>query len=1065
MGKGTLTIYSASAGSGKTYALTRIYLTNLFKSRFYYRKILAVTFTNKATAEMKSRILENLYKLATGGNSDYIEDLIRVTKKPESWIRSEAKGILRSILHDYSRFSVSTIDVFFQKLLRAFAREIGLHPGFDIELDYAPVLSSAIDEMMQTAVSDKQLREWLKEYSLSRIEEEKSWNLKDEIFRLSEELFKERFKILSAGERSKLENKDFLLRYIEKLRSIRYSFKNNLQNYGKTARELYQRFGLSDEMFYRKGQGIPGFIKSLLAGDDKEPNSYVREILNDPPRWSTGNPSSVLIEAIEAGLGPTLTGAIKYYYENIRTYRSAVAILERIYTLGILTDILSGVRRLTNLGNIFLLSDAGELLNLITSQDQTLFIYEKAGNRYENFMIDEFQDTSLLQWSNFRPLIDNSMSEGSDNYIVGDVKQSIYRWRNSDWQILGKELPGFIDDDRFISRQLNTNWRSRSNIIRFNNRLFSVIPALIDEKLSDDAPPEGFRQIYAGAVQADPGNKEGGYIRIEFLENDDEAGWQQKVLEKLPQVIESLEDNGYSAGDIGIIVRDGKEGAMVLKTLIDYGNNRPDDKRHYNFNVISNDSLLLSGCPAIVFIIAALTVINDPDDILGRAVMLRYYLLAHGDDNAGNICLISDKLTEVARSIFPQGYETFLESVRDLSLFETTESIVEFFRIGKHSGNVAYINTFQDYILSYSGNKNSDIQSFLEWWETTGCRKSVVLPVNHDAIRILTIHKSKGLEFKIVISIISWNLDHPSFLQPVLWVKPDSPPFNELGIVPVKYGRNLASTIFAKDYREEKCSSYLDNLNLLYVAFTRAKDVLIGFSADYPGSDNTVAGVLKSAFAMENEDKDPGGLNLNAFYDSGSKIFEYGNIPVMNEKEKEYSSNVPGEYLVNKRMDSLRLKLGGEDYFLSSGTGIMEKVNYGKMMHEIFENIKIRSDVPAAVKKLVIDGRLPVTDSEEMVRRIDALISRPPVEEWFMPGNEIITETTILLPSGKMHRPDRVILRDGKAIVVDFKFGEEKNSYAGQLKKYRSLLEEMGYTDVMAYIWYVDINKIITVYV
>ncbi|MCX6254779.1 MAG: UvrD-helicase domain-containing protein, partial [Bacteroidia bacterium] len=832
MGKGTLTIYSASAGSGKTFKLTGIYLTSLFKSRYNYRRILAVTFTNKATAEMKSRILDHLHRLAVGENSEYLPGLVIATNKTEGWIRNEAKEILNSILHDYSRFSVSTIDSFFQKILRAFAREVGLHSGFNIELDHSTILSSAVDEMIVSAATDALLKDWLTKYAMYNIDEEKSWNLKEGIIKLGEELFKEKFKILSTEERSNFENKKFLLDYIKKIKTLSSSFEKQLQDYGKRCDHIFSKSGLSDDMFYRKGQGVPGFIRSLVSGMVKEPNKWVREIGNDPPRWSTGDTAPQLKAAIIAGLDKTLKEAIHYYDENITEYKSADAVLSNIYALGILSDVLHNVHLITNSENSFLLSDTGDVLNLITSEDQSPFIYEKVGNRYENFMIDEFQDTSIIQWNNFRSLIENSMAEGFDNLVVGDVKQSIYRWRNSDWQILGSVLYSLVDNDRFISVPLTTNWRSRSNIIKFNNALFTIIPGQIDETLADYTLPVSFKTLYSEAVQDDPGKGGGGYVRLEFLDNGKERKWQELVLERLPVVIESFQDKGYNASDIGIIVRDGKEGAQVLKTLIDYSNNCLSEKRQtYNFNVVSNDSLLLSNSPVICFIIAVISVVNDPKDMISRALMLRFYLLAKGNEEADKVLLVSDKLIEESRVYFPEGYENFLDTVKQMPLFEATESIIRFFSLGEYSWNVAYLNTFQDYIVGFTVNKNADIQSFLDWWDTTGTKKSVILPGNHDAIRILTIHKSKGLEFKVVIlPFLSWNLDHLPSKQPILWVKPTTPPFNELGIVPVKYNRELSNTVFADNYREEKYSVYIDNINLLYVALTSAKDAIYGFS-------------------------------------------------------------------------------------------------------------------------------------------------------------------------------------------------------------------------------------------
>ncbi len=1063
MGKGTLTIYSASAGSGKTFTLTGIYLSALFRSRYNYRKILAVTFTNKATAEMKSRILDNLHRLASGETSEYLTALITETNKSEKWIRDEAKEILNAILHDFSRFSVSTIDSFFQKILRAFAREAGIHSGFSIELDHSVILSSAIDEMIASANENPQLKNWLTGYAMSNIDDEKSWNLKAGITKLAAELFKEKYKILSESQRSNLEDKQFLLDYIEKIKSITSSFEKKLAEFGTLAMMIYSTFELTDDMFYRKGQGVPRFLKAIAGGTIVNPNSWVREVSKDPPRWSTGIMAPQLRDAIGDGLESIVRESISYYDVNIVAYNSAKAVLSNIYALGILSDVLFFVHRITTMENSFLLSDAGDVLNLITKGDQSPFIYEKVGNRFENFMIDEFQDTSLIQWNNFRPLIENSMAEGNDNLVVGDVKQSIYRWRNSDWQILGRLLNSQIDNDRFISRPLTTNWRSRSNIISFNNSLFTVIPEQVDQSLTEDNLSVSFASLYSEAVQKDPGKKPGGYVKLEFIDNDKENDWQVTVMERLPDVIISFQDKGFKASDIGIIVRDGKEGAMVLKTIINYENNNPGISENYNFNVVSNDSLLLSNSHVINFIVSAISVVYDPSDMISRAAMLRQFLMARGDTDSENAPLLASELIERSQQYFPENYTTILEKIKQMPLFEAVETIIKFFDLGGYSCNVAYLNTFQDYIISFSGNGNSDFQSFLEWWETTGKKKSVVLPSNQEALRILTIHKSKGLEFKVVIlPFLSWNLDHIASKQPVLWVSPTEAPFNELGIVPVKYGKDLSETIFNESFKVEKQSVYLDNINLLYVALTRAIDAIYGFSVNNPKSESSIAGILKKAILNASPDDTRSRLNLQKYFSTAKNSFEFGEIPA-NLKTTTGSVNIYStEYHVSQAMESLKLKLHGENYFSSGDEELRKKINYGKLMHEVFEGINIPADISLAVRKLVLEGKLPEEESAGLEKRVRTLISTPQVADWFMPGNEVMNEAGILLSSGDTRRPDRVIFKDGKTIIIDFKFGEENDRYIEQVDLYRRLIIDMGYKNTEAFIWYVDKNKIVS---
>ena len=398
-----------------------------------------------------------------------------------------------------------------------------------------------------------------------------------------------------------------------------------------------------------------------------------------------------------------------------------------------------------------------------------------------------------------------------------------------------------------------------------------------------------------------------------------------------------------------------------------------------------------------------------------------------------------------------------------MPLFEASESIIGFFNLGAYAWNVPFLNTFQDYIINFTGSKNADIRSFLEWWEESGKKKSVVLPGNQDAMRILTIHKSKGLEFKVVIlPFLSWSLDHLPSKQPVLWVKPDKPPFNDLGILPVKYGKELANTVFADYYKEEKYSVYLDNVNLLYVALTRAKDVLIGFSVDNPKSENTIGGLLKNSITSITEVHNNSEFTLKSHYNEDSRIFEYGEIPENKVAPTDKKNTVLSGYNVSQSMESLKLKLHGENYFSSESKAIRQKINYGKLMHEVFEGIDTPDDISLSVRRLVLEGKLAEDESTELENRIKELVAAPAVANWFMSDNRVLKETGILLPEGAMRRPDRVIFKDGKTTIIDFKFGEENPHYLEQIDQYRNLLIKMGYHDIEAYLWYVDKNKIIS---
>ena len=1062
MGAGTLTIYSASAGSGKTYNLAGAYLEKLFLSRYSYRKILAVTFTHKATAEMKSRILEELNKLAVGSRSKYLTGLIQSTGKDEKTIRREAGEILYMILHDYSRFSVSTIDSFFQKILRAFVRDIGLHSGFNIELDHSLILALAVDKMIDSAAVDPLVKKWLTGYVRSNIEDEKSWDVRKNIISLAAELFNEKFRLLSEEEKTKLQDKDFLTSYINEMRSISSRFEREMKNLGKKCLSIISRFNLQDDLFYYRGRGVPGFVRSLAEGIIRPPNTYVREIECNPPRWSKGETPALLMDALCSGLEESVKAAIRYYDSNVVDYNSANTILTNIYTLGILSDVLKQVRIITKDENTFLLSDTPELIYLITRKDQTPFIYEKVGNAFENFMIDEFQDTSKIQWKNFEMLIGNSMSQGFDNLLVGDVKQSIYRWRNSNWQTL-RDLNRSADNKRIKSLSLDTNWRSCENIIKFNNELFSIIPRELDFEFTGKNISSGFSELFSSVSQKDPQIKKGGYVRLEFVPDPLSGKWQEIVLDKLPEVIRTIYQKGYNPSDIGILVRDNSEGARILKKIIGYASSLPEEEKK-KFNIVSNDSLLLVNAPVVTFIVAILQVLDNPDNMIARALMLRNFLLATGKADAEKADLECDNLISYSACIFPSGYENFLNEIRFLTLWDITEKTIRFFGLGNYTYNVPYLNSFQDIIINFASGKNQGVPSFIDWWQTEGAKKSISLPEQQDAIRVLTIHKSKGLEFGVVIlPFLAWNLDHKSFHSNILWVKPGTFPFSRLGIVPVRYKSDLAETIFSEDYFEEKYSAYVDNINLLYVALTRAENGIYGFAPDHATSDSRIAEVIKDAVKFNEEIPGIEKPFLFSYLNPETKVFEFGELPGCRPHLKSGENLYISHYPVSADLESLKLKLHWENYLVKSNTEVRARINYGKLMHEIFEEIISFDDIKSAVRKKVLEGELPEEDEAGIMTKITDQVNRPGIKDWFEKGNEVLNEASILLPGGATKRPDRIILRGGKTIIVDFKFGDENPHYFTQINQYKHLLTEMGYNQVEAFLWYVDSEKIVQV--
>ena len=1067
MGRGTLTIYSASAGSGKTFKLTGIYLSKLFRSKSAFKKILAVTFTNKAASDMKRKILTRLYEIASGNETDLTEYLVETTGKSRDDLAAEGKEILEMILHDYSGFFVGTIDSFFQRILKAFTREIGLQYGYSIELDHSGILKDAVNETLAGAESSNDMSGWLIEYARDRLDEGKSWNLKDDILALGEEIFKEKFKLLTEEERLKLRDREFLKNYLEELKSVRTAFEKRLSEYAGRCLEILELHGVDDDMFLRGNRGgVPSFLSVMrngVAGAWKPPNATVSQVLQDPPVWtSKAGVAPQLSAALDDGFGSLFIEAFNYYLQYYRDANTSSLISANIYVLGILSDILDQVHKITTSDNRFLLSDSGEFLYLIIGNDQAPFIYEKTGNRFEHFMIDEFQDTSLIQWNNFRPLIDNSMAEGNDNLVVGDVKQSIYRWRNSDWRIFGSLLAQQADNDRIMLESLKTNWRSRKNIVEFNNSLFSKLTRHLDSS-GDFIPEEHFLDnLYSDARQLVPPHRDGGMVRIEFVDDSEETAFEDYVLEKLPGIIENLQDKGYSGSDIGILVRTNSEGAKVLNCLLEYQMSVEESKKtRYNYNIISNESLLLSNSPAVNFIVTYLASLHNPADNLNRALLLKFWL--QGTGNEMKIYPFNELDTE-SEKYFPPGFRNFPGKIRQMPLLESVESIIKFFRLGEFPENSAYLNTLQDYILQLSGNQSADISVFLDWWSTEGIRKSIVLSDQEDTMRVMTIHKSKGLEFRtVIIPFITWDFGHGR-KNPTLWVRPGADPFNKIGLVPVKYKSDLMHSHFETDYNNETVSAVVDNLNLLYVAFTRAVDCLFAF-CPAKSPKGSVASVLYSVFTDDTQGiQGITDVNFSSGFNRERSILLYGKIEsnVSAIREIRESTVQSGGYFVNLDIRRLHLKLHGQNWLIES-EGNRRSINYGLLMHELFQSVITPDDIPQAVNSLVLKGKIPESARAEMEERVLRIIENPEVSDWFRPGLTVMNERDILTHDGAVRRPDRVMIEGDRATIVDLKFGIEKDEYLQQVDNYRQLLLQMGYRSVTACLWFVDKNKVVKV--
>lgn len=1072
-----LKIIKASAGSGKTFTLTREYLKLALQDIDAFRHILAVTFTNKATAEMKSRLVSELFRLASGQKSNYLPELLDICEMPEDVLRKRAGIVLRKILHNYSRFYVSTIDSFFQYIIRSFIREIGIQSGYTIELDTDAILVDLIGRLQEETNVNKNLLHWLVDFAHDKIEKGQTWNFKTDIAILGQQLFSERFKTFGQSLMKKLADKDFMKVYQQQLYGIMKSFEENLIAYASEGTEIIKAAGLQAADFVHGMKGPAGYLLKTSAGNIADPGVRARNATESADKWyKKDSPKKNQIEAVcNKGLLKVMDRLVQYYDNHSSEYYTANAILKNVYALGILADLTKHFYDYCSENNVFALSEASSFLFQIIDQNDAPFVYEKTGNHFHHFMIDEFQDTSVMQWNNFKPLISNSLSQGYDNLLVGDVKQSIYRWRNSNWEILAYAVENDFYRQGLLSDTLKYNHRSLKNIIDFNNAFFKAASVMLQQHFDHHASEAGVEidenlrnsisKNFSDALQQPKDkSKTGGQVRISFIDKKD---YEPVMAERFIMLIDNLLAAGYKAGDIAVITRKNDEAKKITDILLKLKNRT--DGSPYKPDVMSDETLFLSNSPAVRFLIGIIKLILRPDDTVNRYFLLREYMHYLSPMRMNNLPENPDLSDNYLYSIFPQSFRTLMENTGNYSLFEIIENLIYLFRLGTLEGEAVYLQALQDQVLEFTQRKSPSLTDFIDFWEESGSHKSVAVSGNHDAIRVLTIHKAKGLEFPVVIlPYCTWNLTD-SKNKALIWCRPLHSPFNQLEIVPVYFSSKLSQTHFSREYYEELLKQYIDNLNLLYVAFTRAKEGLYCFS-ELPEKEGftTVSALLAAIIAKTNINNNNNDAWFSKYFNTSEHTFDFGEMPKDRKTEKpdEYTELVGNQYHVIDARNHISLAFK-ERIMIEPVTGkIQRPVSEGLLMHEIFSRLHYAEDIPRVLNAMVTEGKITHTEAGILHTTLQGMFSDIQVQSWFSGHWKILTETEFILPGGVIKRPDRVLVKDDRAVVIDFKFGREiEDNHRRQVETYRNLLITMGYRHVEAWLWYVSLDKIVQVQV
>ncbi len=1007
---------------------------------------------------MKDRILAYLNDFANGIDNELTQELQESLRLDDLTFRQYAQEAQSAILHKYAQFSISTIDAFFQKVIRSFTREAGLVGDYRLEVDQTAVLEEVIDNLVDELGTNKELTDWVVEFAKENLENERAWDVRSSLIDFAEEIFKDEFKDIETVVNTATADRS----YFTDLRSALWKQKNFFLTKGETlakqAIDIMELAGLQpSDIKYGKTSGLFGFL-DLYAFEKnltkyKPPVDRITGLFSVAKNWPSptcSNPQMV-IQLAETKIIPLLKELVALYENHFNKSLSAQVVLDNLYVFGLVADISRKLREYKDENNLMLLADAPKFLNGVIQDSDTPFIYEKVGSFYKNFLIDEFQDTSSMQWKNFLPLLVNSLDQGYTSLVVGDVKQAIYRWRGGDLKLLQQEIEGHIGQERVEIRELSSNYRSAITVVNFNNLLFEKAAAVVALETNHPISTEAYHDV--GQKTTRP---EEGFVDVTFIPDDPELKWKNQALHKIPGYLEQLQSMGASLKDIAILVRKNEEGQEIVAHLLDYKHSSRA-KPGFGYDVVSNESLRLDGAATVNLLLGAMKYLLNPDDVIARAQLsYEFSKLYEPERNVADVFSVTNH--SFFESNLPPAFTKDKGALKKLPLFELTETLISIFKLGEHAGEIAYLLAFQNQVLEFYSRERNDLGAFLEWWEDNKNKKSIQVSGEVNAVQILTIHKAKGLQFKyVIIPFCSWNQDHDPLRAPNLWVTSDQPPFAEVGFTPVKYSSNLKNTYFDDYYLAERTRCYLDNLNLLYVAFTRAEQGLIIMAPETKNAKQSVAYLLKTSLLQSYSENDYWNESKNEFK-IGKKIHAGSSKQVVPADALTLKS-----YASFRWRDKLVMRLTAAPYLNQPAKQHFEKINYGIYIHTILSRIKYANEIQDTLDRIILEGLITHDQRESLNTQLMELMANPQIASWFDTSWDVRTEIPILLPGGAENRIDRLLIRDKKVIVVDFKTGEPVKTDQRQIQDYIDILHKMNFADVQGYLLYIKKGEVVSV--
>ncbi len=1025
-------VYKSSAGSGKTTTLVKEYLKITLKNPSLFHSVLAITFTNKAANEMKSRVLEVLNLLSDNVyNHEIIRLLIVELGLSKELLSKNALKLRSLIIHRYDEFGISTIDSFVHQIVRTFSNDLKLPQGFDVILDDDDIIPFIIENIYGKIGKDKAFTEIITRFVLKKVDEEKSYDLTKNLTEFIKKQFNEDI-ILHGGELTK-HTSDELLKVIYTIAESLRNIKNELVSIASEGVDAIEKNAIDIKSFYYGVQGVGGYLLKIKNWkfnniiNDLSPNSYVKKAINDDI-WYGKSLDESSKSAIDS-ISPYLSDIVLKITTLSKKYIIRKLIYDKIFEWALITEIKTLLQIFIEETQQVHISEFNKRIHQEIAGQPIPFIYERIGLRYRHYLIDEFQDTSVLQWKNLLPLINESLGNGNFNMVVGDAKQAIYRFRNGEVELFTHlprvyPYPETPQEEQietalianYIEESLNINYRSRENIINFNNDFFSQTKIDLGEN---------FSKVYENHEQVVPetNNKENGLVSVR-IKDVTETSIDKERQKAVKEIIEELQEKNYPLKNICILTRGNKEGASVATYLLQNG-----------IPVVSADSLKLSASPSVRILISFLKLMSNKNNKLALSEFFAAYAQIKQDESLFYSLFDVAKEKENPLIWFKENIFNSLPDPKQLETLSVYEIVVA---VARHLLINYQENLFFRFFLDFIYDKKNvchGLEDFLLLWEEKKSGLSIVLPDGLDAVQVMTAHKAKGLKFGTVIADL-YNFNN-KFTKDDLWVELDIPELNNFSRGLLNISSALDKVGMGEIYNYEKSKTFLDFFNLIYVAFTRPVDALYILSYKKKKGDKFF-GLLKEFLKRKSIWSDE-----KLQYDFGKFTELSSAVKQQKEVFTDTESKIPSDlwynHLIIAPVESRKMESLTADY----------PRLYGEVIHEILSEINTIDDVENVVNLYLLKGLVDKVEIPDLIIKIKKTIEHPDIAAYYQKGLHIKNESEIFdFNTNKIFRPDRIVIINNKLVIIDYKTGEKRKEHYKQLENYATIFLDMGYDKI-----------------